>query len=541
MRNYYLLAVGLLGFLLQPLGAQTRFVDATFSVGTPTLDVTYANNIDIITQAARDLKMDVYQPAGDTLTAGRPVVVIWPTGSFLPQYFNGSPYGSRRDSVNVEIARRLVQRGYVAIVAEYRVGWSPRADQETRTGTLLRAVYRASQDAHAMGRYLRKTVAEDDNTYNIDTSRIVYWGNGSGGYLALAHAFLDDIEEINSNLDFYDEAGNPLVTEAVNSNPQGTIATAQNLVNTPGYNSNVALTVNMAGALGDTAWIDTTANEPAIIGYHSITDPFAPFNAGLVQVPTADGSLPVIDVLGTNTVVKIANESGLNDDMEPGNALQLPDFFPAISSAINQRNAAYKTITTQSQIPGNTDDEFQLSHDNMFPILRNRGVSPTAGIYNWFDSTALVAQVAGINAAVSGANLDADAIIDGEDITNPNRADAVTAKLFIDTMIAHFIPRAYYQLDLQALSTSTEYLLPATTIGLQVFPNPATATINLVADEQYRIRQLDVFDITGRRVAQIRNIDQATYTFNRGSLPNGQYILQLRFDEGTAAQKVFLR
>ena len=539
MHKLYFIAMGLVGLLSQTLGAQTRFVDSTFAVGTTTTGVVYANNIDPVAQGPKDLVMDVYEPADDTLSVGRPVVVIWPTGSFLPQYFNGSPYGSIKDSVNVEIARRLVHRGYVAIIADYRRGWSPRADQDTRTGTLLRAVYRAGQDGHALGRYLRKDVVEDGNTFNIDTSRITYWGNGSGGYLALTVAFLDNIDELNSNLDFFDEDGQPLVSEEINSNPQGTVATAQNLVNNPGYSSSIALTVNMAGALGDTAWIDTTASEPGVIAYHSLTDPFAPFNAGLVQVPTADGALPVIDVLGSNVTVKIANESGLNDDMAQGNALQLPDIFPAISSAINQRNEAYKSVNRTSPIPGSTDETFQLSRDNMFPILRDRGAAPTAGIYNWFDEDALRAQVAGINAAVPGANLDADAIIQGEDATNPNRNNPAAAKMFIDTMIAHFIPRAYYHMGLNDIFVGTEDLLDRATIGLNVFPNPATDGFTVEVAEEHRIRELLVYDLTGRRVARVTNIDLPKYTFDRRNLPNGQYIVQLRFDQGTAASKVY--
>lgn len=542
MQNLNLLVAGLLVFALQTLTAQTRFVDPLFSVSGPTT-VTYANNIDVRTGTpmARDLTMDVYQPVGDTLTAGRPVVVIWPTGSFLPQYFNGTAYGSKVDSVNVEIARRLVQRGYVAIVAEYRLGWNPTSDdQAVRTGTLLRAVYRASQDAHALGRYLRRTVAEDGNPYNIDTDRITYWGNGSGGYLALAHAFLDDIDEILTNENFYDEMNEPLVNLEANSNPQGTTETPQNLINSPGYTSEVALTVNMAGALGDTAWIDTTENEPAVIAYHSLSDPFAPFYAGLVQVPVEDGSLPVIDVLGSNLVVRIANESGLNDKMGPANALSLPNIFPALSSAVNQRNEVFKSVTLQSQIPDATNDEFQLSRDNMYPIFRSdRGA--TAGIYNWFDEPTLRATVAATNTQIPTANIDIEEIIEGESIVNPNRNNPAAAKLFIDTLMAHFLPRAYYQLDLADLSTSTKDVLTNASVGLELFPNPSATGFNIRVNEGLNIRQIDVYDFSGRRVAEYGNINRSSYVLERGNLKNGQYILQLRFDEGSTARKVFLR
>ncbi len=540
MRKFYLLAAGLLWLTTQNLTAQTRYIDAMFSVDNSETGTVYARNYSILDNDTIDLAFDAYLPDGDTATTPRPVVVIWPTGSFLPKYFNGSPYGNRTDSVNVEIANRLASRGYVAVIADYRKGWSPTADQDTRTGTLLRAVYRAGQDAHAMGRFLRKTVVEMENPYNIDTTRITYWGNGSGGYVALASGFLDDITEIESNLNFYDEDGAPLVNEELNSNPQGTIATSQNVVNHPGYTSDIALVVNMAGALGDTAWIDTTANEPAVVAYHSYTDPFAPFNAGLVQVPIPGGSLPVIDVLGSVVTLGVANGSGLNAMMAPANSTQLPAMFPALSSEVNLRNEVYKSIMVTSPIPGATEEEFPLSRDNMYPIVVDRGSQPTAGVYNWFDEVTLRAQVQATNTA-TGASISADDIINGEDITNPNRDDPAAAKAYIDTMMAHFIPHAWYQLELAAITTGTEEVITNASVGLEIFPNPSAAGFTVRVAEDRRIRQIDLFDLRGSRVAQYTGIDQASFNVNRANLPRGEYIVRLRLDEGTTARMVYLR
>ena len=540
MRKIYLLSAAVLWLASLTLSAQTRYIDAMYGVEQVASDEEYATNFSVQTNASVSLTFDAYAPANDDTDTTRPVVVIWPTGSFLPQYFNGSPYGSKRDSVNVEIARRLAMRGYVAMVASYRTGWSPAAGQDVRTGTLLRAVYRASQDGHAMGRYLRKSVEEMENPYNIDTSRVTYWGNGSGGYLVLANAFLDNVDELNSNTDFYDEQGMALVSEEVNSNPQGTIATDQNIVNHPGYSSNVHLVVNMAGALGDTAWIDTTANEPGVIAYHSFTDPFAPFNAGLVQVPTADGPLPVIDVLGSVATLGVVNGAGINDMMDPANETTLPAMFPALSSEVNQRNEVYKSITRTSPIPGATDETFPLSRDNMYPIVRNRGNSPTAGVYNWFDEAALRAQVQAAS-TLSGVTLSADDIIDGEDLTNPNRNNPAMAKAFIDTMMAHFIPRAWYQLELEAITTGTEDRITNAAVGLSVFPNPTSSEFTVKVADNLAIRRIDLFDLHGRQVAQYTGIDRSSFTVGRGNLPRGTYVVQLRLDEGTTARLVEIR
>ena len=158
--------------------------------------------------------------------------------------------------------------------------------------------------------------------------------------------------------------------------------------------------------------------------------------------------------------------------MAPANEPTLDPKFGTLSTVLNQISAVLKNVRTTSPIPTSTRDTFQLGRDNLWPVLRTAppviGASgATTGVWNWFDEAALRAQVAGINIAVPGANLDADAIIDGEDQTNPHRADPAAAKANIDTIIAYFVPRAYYALDIEGLVSSTNDLLTNQQIGLE--------------------------------------------------------------------------
>ncbi|WP_209280322.1 T9SS type A sorting domain-containing protein [Neolewinella marina] len=517
--------------------AQTRYLDAMFNVSAPET-VTYANNISILTgtPTPTDLKMDVYQPVNDTAQL-RPVVVTWHTGNFLPQVLNFSAYGDTKDSINVNLMRRVVSRGYVGISADYRKGWLPTADnQDVRTGTLLQAVYRASQDAHALARYLRKTVAEDGNPYRIDTSRIVYMGTGSGGYVVMAHATLDRIEEIATNPQFYDEDGNLLVDPAVLSNPQGTTQAQINIPNHVGYSSDVAMAVNIAGALGDSIWMEGKPNEPMILAYHSLTDPFAPYYAGTVIVPTTNQ--PVVDVAGSNLFIRRANALGLNADLEAANALTLDAKFGPLATKINQINAQYKQMQVKSPIPTATNDVFQYSRDNMFPFRYSRVVGAP---YNYFNTDRLSQLVAGYNAAFPNDTRDVNVIVAGEAQTNPNYNNPAAANLVIDTIMAHFLPRAYIGLKLGDASTSIEEVMSNAAVGLDLYPNPTTGGFTVSVAENLRIRQIDVFDINGRNVARFTGLNQSSYNVERGDLPKGQYIVQLRLDEGTTARKVMLR
>ncbi|MGB2135935.1 MAG: hypothetical protein ACPHYG_08065, partial [Flavobacteriales bacterium] len=100
------------------LNAQERYLDEIFDEVQVTEDVEYASNITVITalQGLPPMQMtqfmDVYEPVGDTLTS-RPLILLFHTGNFLPQYLNGSPLGTRKDSSIVELANRFARMGYV--------------------------------------------------------------------------------------------------------------------------------------------------------------------------------------------------------------------------------------------------------------------------------------------------------------------------------------------------------------------------------------------------------------------------------------------
>ena len=529
-KNLTLLAVLAL-FTLAGLRAQDeddRYIEPQFDI-MPVMTDTFATNITVLTgsPAQQGLSMDVYMPMGDTAT-DRAVVAIFPTGNFLPAYINQGVYGTKTDSANVYLARQLAARGFVAVVAEYRQGWLPTAqDQIRQTETLLKAAYRGGQDAKALARYLRKTVAEDGNPYGIDDDKIAFWGFGTGGYVTLTHAFLDSIAEIELNDQFYDGDGALLIDASVDGNVQGTTAGQLNLVNNPDYSDDVALTVNAGGAIGDTSWIESGPNNTnAFVGFHRVEDPFAPFDIGAVIVPTTMSTV-INDVGGAYAVARITNREGINSELTAANDTDLDDKFSDLSESLNELNASYQTM----ELDDTTGRP--LSYDNLFPFVGD------GGHWNWSNETVDRQTIAFINSTGRFAELDADEIIGNEKAQNPNYNNPAAAKEVIDTMIAFFLPRALAAFD--STSTSVEELIAPTTVGLELFPNPATANFTVQVADAYRIRQIDVYDMRGSRVAQVRGLDQSSYTFDRSNLANGAYIVQLRFDEGTTARKVFLR
>ena len=516
------------------LTAQTRYVDSTFEVGV-TRNVVYGNNLTVLTGTpmAQDLLTDVYTPVEDDST-NRPAVILMHTGSFLPPLSNGGITGARTDSAVVEISTRLASRGYVVFAATYRAGWNPLGDQNTRTGTLLNAAYRGGQDTHTALRWLKKGIAEEENPYGIDSSKLVVWGLGTGGYNVHTAAYLDRFEELSEDKWINSETGNIFVNEAQSGDPKGLTAAPLNTPNHVGYTSNFQLGVNMGGALGDTLWVEGSDDEPALIGLHSVSDPFAPFGDGPVIVPTTREF--VVNVAGTSPAVREANDNGGNNGLAPANdpdSLRADVYGPlAVFVAARNEQLKMQTIPYLGQtIP--------LSRDNMYPFILP-GLQ--AGPWDWYNEAQVRATVAAVNTA-RGTDFNADTLLANGRLTNPDLSRE-KAMRYIDTTMAFFLPHSCEALNLPcapSLTVSTEDLLDRATIGLSVFPNPARDGFTVEVAEEHRIRELLVYDLTGRRVARVTNIDLPKYTFDRRNLPNGQYIVQLRFDQGTAASKVFLR
>ena len=526
------------------LSAQTRFIDEMFDVGAPISDTTYATNISILTgtPVPLDLKMDIYQPEGEGANdVERPIVCLFHTGNFLPQYINRGAYGSRVDSANVELIRRLVKRGFVAASVSYRQGWLPTAtDQDLRTGSLLQAAFRGSQDAHALARYLRMTVDQLDNPFNIDTSRIVFAGMGTGGYVVSTHAFLDRNEEIGLNPQFYDINGDTLIQGDTLGNPQGTWPALLNIPNHLGYSSDVAMTVNIGGAIGDPIWIEGADNEPLYVAFHSFTDPFAPFYEGLVGVPVGGGnSLPVIDgARGGNGTLEVIEMQGGQPELDPANELMLPAIFDPLSSVLNQINAVYKMQTVVSPVPNDVDDPFQLSRDNLWPFVYPRVIGAP---YNWFDEATMRFFVDIINQQTM-AGLDPEVIIAGEELTNPNWDDPVEAQRSLDTMVAYLIPRMWYGMNLADVISSTEDLIDAQSIGLEVYPNPVDEFLRVEVAEGYAIREISLIDMLGRVTGTWTGIDQPDFRINKqADWDRGYYNLQIRLDEGIVTKRVLIQ
>jgi len=228
-------------------------------------DIIYGSNISA-TGTNISLVMDIYQPAGDFVT-NRPVVVVAHGGFFLG--------GSNDGSDVVPLCQDLARMGYVAVSISYRLGISNFFALES---SLQEAVVRGVQDAKAAVRYLRKTHAEDGNTWGIDPERIVLGGSSAGAFIALHSAYVNDLSEVPSSVNF---------------NANGLSGGIEGDSGSPGYSSALLSIFSISGAIGDDAWI--SSGDMPVVSTHGTSDGTVPFGTGYVQlsginVTIVDGS-----------------------------------------------------------------------------------------------------------------------------------------------------------------------------------------------------------------------------------------------------------
>ncbi|MGB0367921.1 MAG: T9SS type A sorting domain-containing protein [Flavobacteriales bacterium] len=248
-----------------------------FSDTEVTSGVTFGSNT-ALGGSEVDLKMDVYEPAGDTDT-DRPVVIVAFGGSFI---------GGDRSQVAF-MCEILAKMGYVAVAPDYRVGlFFP-----SQITTTL-AVLRGAHDVSGCVRYLKKTAAEDGNPYGIDCERIIVGGISAGAIAAIHSAYFDKIAEIPSYME-NDTAGLGGVTG--NSG-------------TPNYPHDAIGVLSFSGAIGDTAWMEP--GDAAIVSIHEENDNVVPYYTQEVAV---SGIPTGLIASGSGDVHVRAANLGLTEDL----------------------------------------------------------------------------------------------------------------------------------------------------------------------------------------------------------------------------------
>ena len=543
-----LLAVILL-FIGITANSQNRYLDDVFTdVNISEID-TFAVNISIepvlfgLAPALLPIECDIYQPVGDTLT-NRPVIIVSHTGSFLPPVANGQPTGSVKDSSIVEQCTRWAKKGYVAVAMGNRKGWNPTStDQDVRTSTLLQAAYRGIQDAKAMVRFLRMTEDALGNPFGIDPTKIVLGGQGTGAYISLGYATLDDADvELNlpkfidfsnpsapapyvipyffGNIDgtdmtyapLYDTLGNlmPIVDTAGNLLGYHIDSTMPlNIPNNPQYSNDINMAFNLGGALADISWL--ADGDIPIVSFHCENDQYAPIDTGDVIVPTTNDF--VVEVMGSRAVQHYSNQYGNNDAFINAGFSFNSDPF---TLAANVNNSGYEGLNIFiTPAPSPTPNAFGESEEEQ------------GAPWDWWDNATYDQMHQAVHGSPAGYGA-ANSLLGNPDMS------ATKARAYIDTIQGYLNPRIYVVLGLGGVLSVNNVVDHSTNI----FPNPTKKNIT-IENSNFKINTVELYNIAGQLVKS-ENVNSMSTNLNVSDLKKGIYILEIKSNETSIRRKLIV-
>jgi acetyl esterase/lipase len=251
-----------------PPGSQ-RYLDEVFANVTVQRDLQYGEATDEHGQP-EVLRLDLYQPAGDTAT-NRPVIV-WVHGG-------GFTRGDKGDSLPVQYATRWAKRGYVSASINYRL-------REDGSGG---GALDAQHDAQAAVRWFRANAA----TLGIDPDRLGIGGTSAGAITSLL---------VNYHSDDPGSSGNP------------------------GFSSEVAAASSIAGCLyGGTVFVDP--GELPVLLIHGVDDQRVPYECA---VATRDAAVAAGNVA---ELVSRQGGHDVTAWVNPNLATMTPFFFENVVSS----------------------------------------------------------------------------------------------------------------------------------------------------------------------------------------------------------------
>ncbi len=228
----------------------------------------------------QDLFMDIYQPAGDTLSA-RPLIIWAFGGAFV--------FGTKLSPDIVNLSTAFAKRGYVNAAIDYRL--STDLLLNSSLPNTYEAVLKATHDMAASIRYFYKDAATN-NEYRIDTNRIYIGGVSAGAITALQIAHLDEANEVPTEIDSLFQATGGFVGNSGNA----------------GYSQNIAGVINLCGAVLDTSWINPAKDLP-IVSLHGTDDSVVPYGSGTITILNID-----LDVDGSATIHQKLDQEGVFND-----------------------------------------------------------------------------------------------------------------------------------------------------------------------------------------------------------------------------------
>lgn len=217
------------------------------AVGNFEKDIEYGHNINSDGKD-QSLTMDVYWPPNAEKKKKYPLLLLIHPGGFI----NGTK------EMMTRACRSIADSGFVAVTINYRLGFKAPAGCDGDLTGMMKATYRASQDARAAMRFL----IDNASKYHIDKNWVFIGGASAGGATAISVIYVTQASYDNE----YPEMSKELGDLDKGSNSSKATFKVKGLC-------------NMWGAMADSNAVNSSNVVPAIF-FHGTKDPVAPFNYG---------------------------------------------------------------------------------------------------------------------------------------------------------------------------------------------------------------------------------------------------------------------
>lgn len=237
-----------LTFILGNIYSQ-RYLNPVFGATTITKNITYGNALTY-QHVSKALKLDVYEPANDTLLQ-RPIIIYMHGGGFTDT-------NQTRSFPHIAmLCDSFARRGYMVASLDYRLDSS----------ISNRAIINAMHDARAAVRFFKASA----EIFKIDTSHIYLGGESAGAINALNVNYIDHVNELSY----------PPVA------PYSDVNTVEGNSGNPGYSSKTKATLCFCGGtktvlldpVFDTSVIQS--EDPKLLQLHGTSDPIIPVQYAL--------------------------------------------------------------------------------------------------------------------------------------------------------------------------------------------------------------------------------------------------------------------
>lgn len=231
-----------------------RYLEPIFSKVDVTRNIKYARKRQSDGQYI-DLKYDVYEPHGDTMSQ-RPVMILIHGGAYLKLLDQNSPD-------IVLMCNYFAQRGYVCVSIDYRQ--EPNLLGLLNEEVMVKAVARALLDTkdaidHMVDGYIA------GNPFRVDTSRAIIGGVSAGAVSSMFIAYLDSLQMVPIQYQQW-------IQQATDSG-----VSADYVLRHRFDRVKPKIVISISGALLDTNWI--VNNNIDFLLDHGSADAIVPYNYG---------------------------------------------------------------------------------------------------------------------------------------------------------------------------------------------------------------------------------------------------------------------